>query len=235
MRIIGVWAFIFGIVILHPAYGQKLFQGKIIYKVEPEDKDNAFLQTMLPEAYEYWIKGDKVKLVIKGGVSEAVMNEVLYLPDEKAAYVLKYSDKTAYFLDLTPDSESLGSLEVKEDEIKVIPTQDYREILGFLCRLYHYHYLSNNEEVAISADLWVTDKFKHKIPEFDRRLGIPQLNYPGIEGLPLMVKMNTQLGKLMMNILVTASVIEYFEPDDALFKLPGNYEVKNFNEFYNNQ
>jgi len=208
---------------------QKLFEGSIKYQVKIDGNGNDFIGVMMPESYTYYVKDLNWKAIISGGVVEAYMDQVLVLPGENAAYMLQTKQKKGYYIDTRINTEEKGKLEVKEGDVKIEKTNETQVIAGLTCRLYKV--TVNHDEVQSVNEVWVNSKYFLKIPELESDIGLPNLTYAGLNGLPLKMKLNMKNKDMGFSMTLTAVNVNYKSLDPSLFKLPKAFEIKPISEF----
>jgi hypothetical protein len=186
------------------------FEGTIRYDVQVKG-DVGPMAYMMPKYYEFSAKGNDVKM--KSDAS--LVGEVLMKTAENKAYLLRRSEKTAYFFDLSSRKLSAG-------KPKVTRLKDLETIAGYKCQ--KYTVVSKDEDgEAVTQTIWAAPDLV--VPKPKKAMGIPNAGeffVEGIDGFPL--KMITQSSEFTMT--TTASKVEKKSLPASEFTIPSGFTVK---------
>jgi hypothetical protein len=194
------------------------FEGTIRYDVQVKG-DVGPMAYMMPKYYEFSAKGNDVKM--KSDAS--LVGEVLMKTVENKAYLIRRSEKTAYFFDLS--SRKLSTAKPKVTRLKDVET-----IAGYKCQ--KYTVVSKDEDgEAVTQTIWAAADLV--VPKPKKAIGIPNAGeffVEGIDGFPL--KMITQSSEFTMT--TTASKVEKKTLPTSEFTIPSGFTVKDldFSEWF---
>lgn len=198
-------------------YAQKPFSGKIEFAISMTGEGADQLAAFMPNSYQYFIDGSNVLFRMEGGLTAAMMGDVVINNNTGESYMLKHGEKTAYKIGDDEDGEDI----VKD--IKVTKMDEKIEIQGYKCQKYKV-----TAADGVTQYVWTTTEINIKKPrsKVNSQIGGGNLFMEGLEGFPL--KMMTSVPGTGMTMVMTADKISAEKPDKNMFIIPDSYEIKDF-------
>lgn len=201
-------------------YGQKEFEGTIVFKTSVEGQDASKLQTMMPETYTFQIKNLDMKIVLQGGYLSLLMGPIIVKNGK--TYMLKDDKKTAYRM-----PENAQKPDKPKSIVKVTKLPGTETILGYICSKYKVDESDDKGKKAVTY-VWSTkainvENFKKNQSTIDM-----QMIYEGIEGFPLKVvsDVQQQTANYKITMQVTKVVSEVL--NNSVFQIPPEYKIEDF-------
>jgi hypothetical protein len=211
--VLQIFAFL---VLASPAIAQKTFEGKMVYTIELMGEGADQMAAFMPQNYEYVVKGKKLKFKMNGGMTAAMMGEIIVDGETEEAWMLKHEEQTAYTFPKDEEQEASPTPKItKEDEVI--------NISGYECQKYKVVTETENGEVNTQY-LWVTDKIKLDRSSKAKEFNTGSFFLDGIDGMPLKIMMEN----MGMTMIMTATTIDQKRVSDSEFAIPDNYEEKEF-------
>lgn len=208
--------FVLALVALNVAViGQKTFEGKITYGIKLEGENADQMAGFMPTSYEYLISGSNLRFRTVGGMTAAMMGEIVVHGEEGDAYMIKDAEKTAY--KMPNDDEGYDG---KAPQIE--KTGKKAEIAGYSC--VQYKVTSDGGEAGdVTQMMWITQDINIAKPKKNGKHG-GAVFMDGIDGFPLKIESDV----MGMTMIMTATSVKKINVDESEFEIPGDYEVKDF-------
>ena len=199
------------------AFAQKAFEGKIVFGIKVMGENADQMAAFMPESYEYRIKGNNMLFKINGGMTAAILGEILVNGEEETTYMLKADEQVAYKMlsSEADETESVAPNVTKQDEVI--------DIMGYKCQKYQVK-VTDEEGVEATQYMWCTDEIVFKRPSDTKAMGGGNLFMEGVGGFPLKIMTET----MGMTMVMTAIEISPKTLSDSDFAVPSNYEIKDF-------
>ncbi|MCW5520718.1 DUF4412 domain-containing protein [Aureitalea sp. L0-47] len=195
---------------------QKSFEGRVVYTIELAGEGADQMAAFMPNNYEYVFKGKKLKFKMNGGMTAAMMGDIIVDGEMEKAWMVKHEEQTAYtFPDNDEEEETPTPTITKEDEIIAIS--------GYECQKYKVVTQAENGEESTQY-LWVTDKFKIERTGGSKDLNAGAFFLEEINGMPLKI----MIENMGMTMIMTATTIDTKKVSDSEFDIPEDYEEKEF-------
>lgn len=203
-------------------YAQNGFEGQITFNVKLMGEGADQMAAFMPSAYNYVFKGGDLKFWMEGGMTAAMMGEIVVLGGEGKAYMVKHDEKTAYLMPGSEDDDA-GN----DQDIEVEKLDSTKKILGYSCRKFKITQKAEGGEDAVQY-FWTTPDIR-----FDRNSSTDQhaggMFVEGVEGFPLMVISTMDMGGNKMTSVMTVTKIDERSVSADEVSVPGDYEVQDFN------
>jgi len=203
--------------IVTAAIAQKDFEGTIVFKISVEGADAAKLQTMMPESYTFYFKGEDLKIILQGGYMSLLMGPIIVKGDK--TYMIKDEKKTAYII---PDDQKKNK---PKSVVKLTKLGSGDKILGYTCNKYKVEEKDDKGKLVTSY-VWTTDAIKVDNFKKNQKTIDMQLYYDGMTGFPL--KVESGVSSSNMNYKVTMAVTKVVPAvlGSALFQIPADYKIE---------
>jgi hypothetical protein len=198
-------------------FAQETFEGRIVYEVDLQGENAQQMKAFMPESYEYLISGSNLKFSMKGGMTAAMMGDILVDGEKGTSYMLKASEQVAYKM---PVEQEEDSADTPEPDIKKL--DETATIAGYECQKYQVSMQQEGKEVT--QYMWVTEEIKLKKPKTGSAQNAGQVFVDGLNGFPL--KIETEV--MGMNMIMEVTTVEKKVIDSNTFAIPKGYEVKDF-------
>lgn len=212
-NVIGLLFFLTLATVLKAQTFEGLVSYGIQYKVNlPDRPDLEMYQSMMPESLEMSLKDVNSLMILKGGMSEGLIGDILYKAKEKAIYSLNRNAKTA---SKTPLSSLYDS---GDRHFKAEKTAEAMTILGYKCR--KYRIVDKEEE----TETWVwstpiTNASANLMVYFLESM--TQYRISNVQGLPLKIEFK---GK-EFDLTIVAQKAEKKKLASNLFVIPKDYKI----------
>lgn len=162
------------------------FEGVITYAVGytvvlPDRPDLEMYKDMIPNQVELSLKGANSLLKFKGGMSEGLLGDILYLPKNKSLYTISHPAKTVQQTTV----ESLKN-QLDKSVFTAKKTTETAVILGLKC----LKFVVVDEKEGTQTNLWCTKA----IPNANANVmayfleSMTHYGIVGLEGLPLRIE-----------------------------------------------
>ena len=195
---------------------QKSFEGRIVYSVELSGEGAEDMAPFMPENYEFVVKGEKIKFMMKGGMAAAMLGEFISKDNDDKVWMIRHNEKRAYYFPKDEGEEEVDNAEVtKEDEVLTIS--------GYECQKYKIVTSFPNGE-SVTQYVWTTDKIKFASAKKARRMNTGVFFQKGLEGFPLKV----QAGNAEITMIMTATIVDKSKIANSEFEFPDTYEKKEY-------
>lgn len=193
------------------------FEGLVSYGIQykvnlPDRPDLEMYQSMMPESLEMYLKDVNSLMVLKGGMSEGLIGDILFKAKEKAIYSLNRNAKTA---SKTPLSSLYDS---GDRHFKAEKTTETTTILGYKCTKYR---IVDKEE---DTETWVwsapiTNASANLMVYFLESM--TQYQISNVQGLPLKIEFK---GK-EFDLTIVGQKTEKKKLAASLFAIPKEYKI----------
>lgn len=200
------------------AQAQQNFMGKIRYSVKLTGEGADQMSAFMPTSYNYYIGDKMLKFTMDGGLTAAMMGEMVVHAETEKAYMVKHAEQVAY--EITSDEDAKDEEGPKPTVTKM---DEVIDIEGYKCQKYKLE--TEMEGETATQYMWVTDKIRLDNMGGKNMKSGGELFVEGIEGFPLKIESET------MGMTMTMTAVEVLEKayDDQEFEIPDNYEIKPFN------
>lgn len=200
------------------AFAQKTgnFDGTIVFNIEYSGDQAEMMNSMAPSAYIYHVRGDKVRFKMEGGMSSAMMGDIIIDGKKGESYMLRDSEKKALrFPEKTEEDQP---------EVKVKRLSGSTEILGYTC--HKYKVTSSTSQGTITQTMWVSPDLRLQLDRnaFQSSTAADMLAMKELDGIPL--KMETAMPIGNMRMVRTASELTWEKIAKSKFEIPKGYEVE---------
>ena len=215
------FVFVMGLTLLMgSSFGQSYFEGKIVYNISLEGENAEMMASMMPQQFQYLVKGNQLKFSMVGGMMQDMMGDFLINTDEGSGYMVQHSMKKAYKMD-PPTEEDLNNPAMTPNIEK---QGEKATIAGYSCE--KYLVTMNSDAGAIQQEIWATDAIKLKRPKLPAAGSANTIFFEGLEAFPLRIitEMPMGLGKMTME----AGEVAPGSVDSKVFELPSDYAVEKF-------
>ena len=176
------------------------------------------MAAFMPTSYEYLISESNLRMKINGGMSAAMLGDMLILGEEDKSYMIKDAEKTAY---LMADDEDDSAEEMKPEVEK---TDETKTISGYDCQKYIVKMKTDGPPGEAVQTMWMTEDLQIKRPKgAEKNGGAVFVN--GVEGFPMMIETKTMGFTMVMKV----TEVEKMSIPSSTFEIPKGYEIKDFN------
>jgi hypothetical protein len=197
---------------------QKAFEGMITYKIQLMGENADQLAAFMPEAYQYKIRGNLIRFHMEGGITAALLGDILIDTKKGDAFMIKEAEKTAYLIKDTGETPPGPVVEPEEEVIT---------ILGYPCQ--KYKVTTPAETGSTVQYVWATRDIQIVKPQKSNGTapaGAGQILIEGLDGFPLKVMTTVPEGGLIL--VMTASEVELLKIDKSDMEIPKDFTVKDF-------
>ncbi len=203
------------------AWTQKNFEGLIKYDVKILEKQFAMFASMMPNEYEFYIKGQDILYRVNGGITATFLGDFLSKGKEGKTYMINRNQKTIYTLD--------EQSQLRDKSTKITATKETKSILGYNCKKYIME-LKADDGSIIEQTLWVTSDIQFTKPKSNESVsGISNSFFiDGIHGFPLQVTSSTVTNGMRVTIDMIAKKVEPKTLDATIFELPKDFKIEKF-------
>jgi hypothetical protein len=198
-------------------FAQRTFEGTIRHEIKYLGESADQMAAFAPSGTVYMILGNDLKFRLEGGMTAAMMGDILVKGKEGISYMLKDDEQIAYkFTSDDEEVEEVHPVITKEDEIITI--------VGHQCQ--KYKVVTTTEEGEVVTYVWTTLDFV--FPKFKGSSTSGNVVFEGVPGVPL--KHMTTMDMMGMSITTIYTAIELTEGKLSAeeFEIPENYEIKEF-------
>jgi len=203
--------------IVTAAVAQKDFEGTIMFKINVEGADAVKLQTMMPESYTFFFKGEDLKIIIQGGYMSLLMGPIIIKGSK--TYMIKEEKKTAYII---PDDQKKNK---PKSAVKLTKLGTGEKIMGYTCTKFKVEEKDDKGKLVTSF-VWTTDAIKVDNFKKNQQTIDMQLVYEGMTGFPM--KVESSVSSSNMNYKVTMAVTKVVPAvlGSAVFQIPADYKIE---------
>lgn len=196
------------------------FEGKVTFDFTYTGADVSAYDLYLQKQSVYYFKGKDVRFEMVGGMS-SLMGSLLMDGDERIAYSINDLQKTAYIMDRdTSNNQTMES----DPSLTITDTGESEEILGYKCKKYK---VVDKEEGTVLF-IWLSTDLNFTNPE-DFGGAAAGLFFPNTAGVMLKMESTMDMGNgTMLTVTQKVSSIEETTQDATLFRIPSDYEIKEF-------
>jgi hypothetical protein len=197
------------------ATAQSGFEGVITYQIKVTGENADQMAAFMPTSYEYKVSGSNLKFKMVGGMTAAIMGDIVINGKTNEVYMVKANEKTAY---LFPENDAEDADTPKP---KIEKQNETSEIVGYTCQ--KYKVTTRGEDGADMVQyMWITDQIKISKPADRKNSG--GIFVEGMDGFPLKIQSET----MGMNMVMTVSEVNKKAIPASEFQIPSDYEVKDF-------
>jgi hypothetical protein len=194
------------------------FEGRIVFGISVEGKGADQMAAFMPTSYEYLMADGNMRMKMNGGMSAAMMGDVVVLGEEEKVYMVKDADKTAYLMPSDDEEEN----DVSDTQVEKM--NETAEIAGYTCEKYKVTMKTESPPGNTTQFMWVTKDLKVGRPKGAEKSN-GSLFVAGVEGFPMKVETKT----MGMTMIMTVEEVEKKSVPASTFEIPSDYEVKDFN------
>jgi hypothetical protein len=184
------------------------FEGTVEYTYKYAGEGADQFEAFAPTGTTHEFAGGAARVTLEGGAAAAMMGSILASADGKIA-MLKDDEKTVYRMASDAPGDVKRTVTAEEERITIL---DHR------CR--KYRVVTDDTEMFV----WAAEDIDAPIEAAaDRKLAMK-----GISGLVLKRMTTLTFGDMSVTSIETATKLTVGAPDAARFKVPSDYEVKDF-------
>lgn len=194
------------------------FDGTMVFDISYSGERQEMMNSMAPSSYTYHVRDNKIKFIMEGGMTSAMMGDILIDGDDGNSYMLKDSEEKA--LRFPQKSEDENS------EVNVEKLNETTSIQGYECT--KYKVVTSTSEGDVTQMMWVTPELRIDINRdaFQSSTAAGNLAMKKIDGMPLKIESRIPMGNMRMTM--TASDIKWEKIDQSEFEIPSHYKVEQF-------
>ncbi|MEM6629734.1 MAG: DUF4412 domain-containing protein [Bacteroidota bacterium] len=208
------------ILCLGQAVAQNYFEGKIVFDVEIEGENAEMMAGLMPQHFNYLVKGSSLKFTMEGGMMQDMMGEFIINTDDASGYMVQHNMKKAYKME-PPTPEETAEIDVKPTVKKESETAT---IAGYSCQ--KYTVTMSTQMGQMVQEIWATKDIKFKRPNLPSAQGLDQIFIDGLDAFPLKIKQDLPMG--MGKMTLEASEVAPGSVDAKMFEFPSDYSVEKF-------
>ncbi len=197
---------------------QKGFEGIVSYEITLMGENADQLAPFMPQAYEYKIRGNLIRFHMEGGMTAALMGDILIDTQKGEAFMLKEVEKIAYRIQDEGERPAKPLIEAADETLV---------ILGYPCR--KYKVTTPEGEGASVQYVWATPDIHIEKPlkrNGKTPSGADQLLIEGLDGFPLKIMTTLPEGGLVL--IMTASVVDLRRLSKTEMEVPKDFTIKDF-------
>lgn len=199
------------------AVAQKDFEGTIVFKISVDGADASKLQTMMPESYTFFFKGEDLKILIQGGYMSLLMGPIIVKGNK--TYMIKEDKKTAYIM---PDEPK----KVKpKSTVKLTKLGTDGKILGYACNKFKVEEKDDKGKLAVSY-IWTTDGIKVDNFKKNQETIDMQLMYEGMTGFPMKVESTVSAPSMNYKVKMEVTKVNPSLLNSSVFQIPADYKIE---------
>ena len=197
---------------------QKGFEGIVSYEIQLKGENADQLALFMPRAYEYKIRSNLIRFRMEGGMTAALMGDILIDTKKGEAYMIKKTEKIAYRIQEEGESAAKPLIEAADESLT---------ILGYPCR--KYKVTTPGAAGATVQYVWATPDIQIEKPQ-KRNGNIPsgadQLLIEGLDGFPL--KIMTPLPEGGLILIMTAAQVDLQRIGKSDMEIPKEFDIRDF-------
>lgn len=172
--------------------------------------------SMMPTATKLSFHDGKILTQIQGGMTAAIVGDILTIPDQKVTYYIIHSEKKAY---KTKMDESQEDAKV---DYTVTKTKETATILGYKCTKYKITTKGADGKESVMY-LWTTTEIANAKPS-GKHAG-NGLFKDGVEGFTLKMEMNGDMNGQKYGMVNTATEVSKEALKASDFEVPSGYTI----------
>lgn len=199
-------------------FAQKTFEGIITYEVSLNGENASQMAIFMPTAYEYKIRDNLIRFHMEGGMTAALLGDILINTKKGEAFMIKEAEQIAYRIQDTEETATPPLIEASEEVLT---------ILGYPCK--KYTVTTPGEGKASVQYIWATSDIRIEKPQKKNGKtpsGAGQLLIDGLDGFPLKIMTPVPEGNLVL--VLTASKVDLQRISKSDMEFPKEFEVKDF-------
>lgn len=172
--------------------------------------------SMMPNATKLSFYNGHILTQVQGGMTAAIVGDILTIPDQKVTYYIIHSEKKAY---KTKAEESQGDAKA---DYTVTKTKETATILGYKCTKYKITTKGADGKETV-LHLWTTTEITNAKPT-GKHSG-NGLFKEGVEGFTLKMEVNSEVNGQKYTMINTATEINKDTPKASDFEIPSDYTI----------
>ena len=196
------------------------FEGKIVFDINIEGENAEMMAGMMPQHFNYLVKGSKIKFTTEGGMMQDMMGEFIINTDDGSGYMVQHSMKKAYKME-PPTEDEAAEMDMKPNVKKEAESE---KIAGYDCQKYTITLSTQMGEMV--QEIWATKDIKFNRTHLPNTQGMGQIFYEEIDAFPLKMKQELPMG--MGKMTMEASEVAPGTIDSKMFEIPSDYAVEKF-------
>jgi|TARA_B100001750_G_scaffold244215_1_gene261065 hypothetical protein len=199
---------------------ENAFEGSLRFNVSftgGDMEDRAQVAMMVPESYKLYIKGNKTKVHMRGGMIGLMMGDVVIDGSTGRGFVISHMNDTAYEISADPNlKERVPPVILDEEELITIA--------GYECK--KYKVVRNNPSGAMIQYMWVTNEIQMDLATSLGSTLKDSMPFwtEGLSGFPL--KITTSFPGTPMSMTLTVTEVNRQRVDPSIFAVPAGYAIE---------
>lgn len=215
---------VFGAALLSVSALAQGFEGQVTYNIEVKGENAALFGAMMPKSMDLSFLGKDVMLRMNGGMTAAMVGDIVTKGSEGVTYMVVHAKKTVYRID--PKKSK-----AEKSEAPTVTKEGTEVVKGYNCTKYRVQF-AGNEKQEIYQYMWCTTDIKIAKPKMEQGSG-SNMFLTEVEGFPVKIDQYINMkamGGMTINQEMTLDKISETKPDEALFVIPKKYKQEDFDE-----